>query len=478
MINICQASAIKSITLDGLPIQDRFDTSKVNTAASYYLFSNLTMGLVTKDKSDQIISAAAAKWKVNDDHTEFRFNLKNNLKFSDNLKIDAQHFVDSVSRQIKYNQSSHFDFDTILYVKAVSTKEILIKLKSTNFFFVELLTKPEFGILHPQDIKSDLYKQRLTATSGPFSLDNSSKSNISLKKNKNFPLSQGYADRAKLSRSDEIQQLMGLKNGQIDLITELSVMKSADFFKKALQIEGVAAFYPHVGYTFFITIDPERIQDRATRNWIQLVVRSYRPEETESNEGWHRADQLYFPGGPGRISDSKLKLIWDGIAARHVADKEREYKVLVTKNYPHADGLIKHLRNSGLKLEVTHVEPHQNLPDMAQSRKFDLIFSNNDYSSSELYENLLTTFSPKNAVVFTSDSEKQYTLRLSQIFNTPNDKDRYRKYEEIAQDILSEGYIAPFFYAKLIVLHRRGLDLTDWSSLYPEIAIWKIKKSK
>jgi len=105
-----------------------------------------------------------------------------------------------------------------------------------------------------------------------------------------------------------------------------------------------------------------------------------------------------------------------------------------------------------------------------------LIQNNNDFSSSDILENLLVTFNPSRPLIFPGEQVAYYRGLLDKISTEDDALKKYQLYKELGTSLLRKGFLVPIAYKNLIVFHRKSLDFSEWSTLFPDILFWKIKK--
>src|SRR5207249_5084267 len=79
---------------DTLDPQDSSFANEVAVAALNYA------GLTRFDKDLRTVPAAAEKWEVSQDATEFTFHLRDGLKYSDGSPLTSRDFADAVKRSL------------------------------------------------------------------------------------------------------------------------------------------------------------------------------------------------------------------------------------------------------------------------------------------------------------------------------------------------------------------------------------------
>ncbi|MCB0392255.1 MAG: peptide ABC transporter substrate-binding protein [Bdellovibrionales bacterium] len=137
------------------------DWNKSTDTTSAQIQDNIMEGLVEYDFSDPdlgLVGAIAKKWSAENDATDWTFELKKNVKWTDGIELTAQHFIDGWQRLLnpltaseyayflygikgarEYNQGKIKDFAKV-EAKAVDKYTIKVKLVGPQSYFPYLLT--------------------------------------------------------------------------------------------------------------------------------------------------------------------------------------------------------------------------------------------------------------------------------------------------------------------------------------------------
>lgn len=157
-------------------------------------------GLVKYDSNNNIVPALAESYIISDDKLTYKFNIRNDAKWSDGNKITANDFVNFFKQYLKENTTNNDDLDCIFGVKeyrssqtnfskvainALDDNTFQIRLNYPCDYLLSLLTLPEYTL---KVINSNIdkwkenYKQ--IKYSGPYVIDAlDSRGNIKLDKN-------------------------------------------------------------------------------------------------------------------------------------------------------------------------------------------------------------------------------------------------------------------------------------------------------
>lgn len=151
------------------------DWNAVRTSADRFIASFLMRGLLKYDEGNKIVCDLCKTYSVSPDGKTLRFELKAGETWSDGVKLEAQHFVDSFHRLL--NPSNGFkaaeDFREVSGVRADGATKLEITLSRPLAAFPHLLTTEA---VYP--IRKELFKNAhdsgenhaSTAVLGPYQL--------------------------------------------------------------------------------------------------------------------------------------------------------------------------------------------------------------------------------------------------------------------------------------------------------------------
>ncbi|MBX2986605.1 MAG: hypothetical protein KF802_01795 [Bdellovibrionaceae bacterium] len=463
-----------SITADLFKMPETIELSSITTAGHYILSSHLVRSLTKINKVGDIEGDLAASWTINDGQLDYKFILKDS-KFSNGEPISADDIVESIKRQIKMKTAVHFNFERIKDVKALSGNEIQISLKSRDVNFLFDLSKPEFGVLHRNDRMLGKNLLKFSISSGPFSLEKKEDSIYYLKANEYFV---GYPRAPKkicLQGRDGQSQLKDLLSGKIDFMLPFDGI-SLDQHKKVLSSSEFTAFKPHIGFSYWISLNPrsDLFKSLDERSSFQKFVFSW---DNKFVDGifYEKATQLYLPDGDGRPTAKELDQIWKKILSekskRNFKNK-RKLRVLPLKfSNSMIDSLLNSLRDL-YKVEIISYSSEDELVSLLKANQFDIKISNNDFSSIDLAENLKTTFNSSRPYVFLEEADPIRKF-MDDLEEESSSSERSSIYKKISISLLERGLIAPLVHQRVWFYHKKELDISAWATSFPEISFWK-----
>lgn len=454
-----------------------FDPASIKTAGQFIVLHQLIRPLTKLDKVGQIEGDLVESWRIKDDFKSFIFKIKADAKWSDGSAIRSIDVKDSLQRQLRLNTSNHFNFNIIENIAVINELEFSIKLKSSNSLFIRQVSYPEFGIVKIKDDAPDL-----TVTSGAYFLSKKDDKEILIEKNHYYKDFSTKAPKSVIFENIKPEQLHDSKEEKkFDfVIPYASDEKEIDSYIKRTSSDLTE---PHIGYSYWLSINPKStlLDTIEKKHTIQALINEGIEGKVKSFEYlWKPAKQLYLPDGLGRPADKDLNLIWQEITANVNIDtlKGKEIKILTRPNFIFNEAIIQTLKRANIHPKISTVTTFQELDEKRKEEEFDLILLSNDFSSIDLHENLQTTFNPLHPLIQTDKEDLQFQEHLKKALNAGDGSQRQEIYKEIAKKILAKGYIIPIAYQKLVFLHRKDIDISSWSTLFPEISLWKINIKK
>lgn len=461
-------------------IPSTLDVSLVNTAGDYIVLNHLNRNLVKLNKFAKIEGELIDRWTVEDDFKKYILHVAPNSRFSDGSPISGVDVLESIQRQMRLNTANHFNFGGIKEIKLIDQDTLQVNLKHRNPLFIRHLTYPEFGVLHKSQRDSKVGLATYTITSGPYTLESLQNGRAQLIKNPYFPFSvQTPPNKITLQSGDPATLIERLKKSAVDISMMLSTGTKSDF----QQIESspnLSIFRPHMGYTFWVSINPlsKKLRSLPLRNHIQTLLKSDGFNFADQASVWAPANQLYLPDGLGRPSEARLNEVWRRIKLSAKAPiKRKKLRILLGNHFPFNDEIIAKL-SVDFELEIVTNTTPESRQKLIASRTLDLFVINNDYSSEDLHENLQTTFNKRFPLVTTESKLDQCQTILRDALNSDDESQRHKIYEKIGMMILEKGYIAPIAYRKTVFVHNARLDLSNFSTLYSNFNLWNISLKK
>ena len=468
-----QAATLK-VNIFKLP--ELIETASVTTAGHYILASHLVRSLTKLDKFGKIQSDLAAKWHHSEDHKTWRIWIKDE-RFSNGETIKSTDVLNSLQRQVDLKTGVHFPFSDIVKLSLDKENSIVVQLANPRMDFIYDLSKPEFGVLYKSDFQSKKGEMSFAITSGPYILSGKKGTSYFLKRNKFFKIEVKNDLDLIMEDSDGDKSYKALVDGKIDFLTTQQNL-SLERHREIERIKGLSSLKPHVAFSYWLSLNPESyfFKNSSNRSKLQAIVKDFSSPELNEHT-WQKADQLYLPDGDGRPTADELKSVWQSITkhpASSVIKMKPKLRVVPLKmtNSLIAD-LLKYL-GSFYVIEIIPYTTEQELVKIIQSNDFDLKISSNDFSSIDLSENLKTTFNASRPYIFLN--KNSVIMGLMKRAASLTDKSEQSKiYKQIGLTLLQDGLIAPLAYQRVWFYHKTKVDISAWSTIFPEISFWKVK---
>ena len=452
------------------------ELAAVTTAGHYIVSSHLVRALTKLDKFGKIQSDLAIKWHHSDDHKVWRIWI-GSANFSNGEPITAADVVDSIQKQVNLKTGVHFLFSEIEKVSLDKQNSVAIKLKASRTDFVYDLSKPEFGVLHKSDVLAKKGESTFAVSSGPYYLLKKEASEYHLKRNKYFKSERSNDRDLIIGNSDSELSPTALVNGSIDFFTTQQNLSSTRHHNIEL-VKELSATKPHIAFSYWLSLNSmsEYFAKKENRAKFQSIVKDFNSPEL-NNHSWQKADQLYLPDGDGRPSSAELDSVWVSIVKLANAVQSKIKIKLRIVPLKMTNTLITELTSYLSKfydIEIISYTTEDELIKIIQDGKFDIKISSNDFSSIDLSENLKTTFNASRPYIFLNKTSPIKEL-MTKAATLDDKAEQSVIYKKIGLNLLMEGLIAPLAYQRVWYYYKRSLDISAWSTIYPEISFWKVK---
>jgi ABC-type oligopeptide transport system substrate-binding subunit len=217
------------------------DPAKAQDTHSFNVLTDLYEGLLGIDASGGIINAAAESWSVSDDGLVYRFELRDDARWSDGMAVEAAHFVAGLRRALSPATASAYGFllnpvrnarrvesgelpPDELGVSAPDPKTLIIELEVRAPYFASVLTMP---IAFPYFGDTESNAGRFSdpeqfVGNGPFLLDEwHPGSHVRLRKNPTFREADMVAVDAVVFHAitEPVAELNMYRAGELDITT-------------------------------------------------------------------------------------------------------------------------------------------------------------------------------------------------------------------------------------------------------------------
>lgn len=450
------------------PIPKTIDPTTVTSFTEYVIIQHLTRGLVKLDSNGELTGDLAESWKINRGAEKFVFQLKKNQFFSNGDLIDAQSVAGSIQRQIKKGKTIHYNFLDIKSVKAVGSLTIELELHKADFQFITKLAYPEFGVLHESDYKKQVdLTCEWKITSGATVLEDFN--------SKGIKLVQKYQDKTRIIEIvPALQNVDGSISKDIDFFVGVPPLSESQHLSLS---ESFSSYSPRLAFTYFFSFGSKSSlgKNKAQRISVVKLLKKFRSTLVLKSPFHSLARQLYLEDGPGRTTQDKLQIIHEQHGEYQPLDSTSlNLKVLVQKNMPYTEQLVTFLKDSGLKFSLFTYANFDEFEKLNDEHSFDLIQSNNDFSSIDLTTNIMVTLNPSRPLINTFGNLE--IEALSGAFNSDlPDVKRISSIQRIEEILLEDAFVLPVFHLNMYFYVRKSIDSHSLSRRFPEVAVWKLK---
>lgn len=188
---------------------ETLDPQKIATSTEFHIMRDLYEGLIIHDGQGKVAPGVAESWKASDDGKVFTFTLRANARWSNGDAVKAGDFVFAWRRAAAPETGAKYT--NVLYpvkgleaahkgtagakledigIRAIDDRTLEITLNNPTPYFIELLTLPVAGPLHPPSVTqhgTNFVKPENKVSNGAFRLrEFTPGAQASLVKNPNF----------------------------------------------------------------------------------------------------------------------------------------------------------------------------------------------------------------------------------------------------------------------------------------------------
>ena len=210
------------------------DPHLVTDTTSAGLVVEMFSGLVSLNPELEIVPDLAESWDVGEGGTQYTFNLRDDIKFSDGSSVTARDFIYSFNRAANPDTESPVaelylgdivgaqdvidgNATEISGIKLIDDKTIQINIDSPKAYFLAKLTYPTAYVLKESNVNSGENWTDNPVGTGPFALERYDLGQILiLKRNDNYWGDLAKLDRVEFNLAGGVPMAM-YENGEIDI---------------------------------------------------------------------------------------------------------------------------------------------------------------------------------------------------------------------------------------------------------------------
>lgn len=455
-------------------IPEIIDQSRIGSSAQYNILLHFVRTPVRLTKDLQIEADLLDSWVVDKNHQKYKLIFKKNQKYSDGSAIAAEDFYKLVKWQIKRKSAIHFDFSSILKISLASEYEVDIFFSKSNPAFIRQLVHPEFGIVKKIDENPSI--KNFIVSSGPYFMTMSSNKKIEMQKNIFFPSEIKFPEKIRWIASAGLQQLEGLLNGSIDFSLP-SQNFGIDEHNKLVNSGKINFFDPHMGFTFFLAINPnsEIFQNLEDRLNLLRLLKKIKLNFNEKSPIWDYANQLYLKGGLGRPKEEAIGLFWKNLGSNSVFKTNKKIKILMSDSFLFQKEILNFLNENDISTQLTTYKNFEEYESYIKNETYDITQVNNDFSSVELIENILVTFRKTRPLIFLDKKDNKLENMIDKMQSVELPEEKSMVVESIGMEILRQGLIFPIAYYKKFIYGQKDISFNYLSKLYPDPRLYKLE---
>ncbi len=232
---------------------------------------------------------------------------------------------------------------------------------------------------------------------------------------------------------------------------------------------------PHIGFSFWMTLDPNSkiLNSKSLRKQFQQELYWNFRKIAKPNPPYSFANQLFLPGGAGRLDERKAIQFWKG-ALSIKSSRTQSLRILTSPSF-HLFGALERAleataRQLNLKVELIRYEDQTEFSRLLREANPDAYLTNNDFSGFDLSLALPVTFNEQKPLIVLNDRNI-----LQEILSEPILERRGEKLVALSKKLLDEALIVPLAHRTMYFAKSNRFDISSWSNLYPEISFWKAK---
>lgn len=444
-------------------LDSKINNLEVNSVSEYILFDDLLRPLIKYDSNGELAPDLAESWTIQDNFKKYIFKIKPDQRFSNGSLISIEDVIYSLKKLVRKNATVHGSPKKIKKIYSIEGNSFAIELNSSDPFFITELSSPEFRIINKNS-------KNYNITSGPYFIENSSKTVFSLKKNNFFPFEtpvtfssveyHGYKLKD-LLKNDEFKNYdLIWPDSSIDKETASRIIKN-NFYKYNLNL----------GFSYWFSINPQQLNFQERKIVSSKLKNTFENFEFFSQNDLEKSEQLFIPFGPGRLSKEEIERI--KLSNEMNIQPLKRLQILLPKNIQ--KDLLEKIKLSFVKDEITFYNDFKQYSSLIKERNFDLALVNNDLSSIDLRSSIQVTFNKSRPLIWTDNKNLDIQALIESIGTEVNSQKRYLLIRKLGEEVLREALVYPLYYDYGFVFVKKGIDMSSLNKAGSETFSWKIK---
>ncbi|MBP2033210.1 peptide/nickel transport system substrate-binding protein [Clostridium algifaecis] len=444
------------------------------------LLCNLFEGLVSVDEKGNVVPDLAEKWEVNNDKTQYTFNIRKDAKWSNGQDITAEDFVDFFSdvlnkklNNVYSNQlncifgaeeyrKNNENFDNVA-VKAIDHKTLQIRLNYSCGYFLNVLTEPIYSLRKIDGNLSNWRKNyKNILYSGSFKIDNvSDDGDIVLKKNDKF-WNKNNVKSSKIvitSFQSGESALAAFQNNMLNVFTNppISEMKNIENLHIVSSYGGEALIFNRKKADI---LDDNNFREAIAlsvnkKNIIQNILNNkvdassvYVPysENNGFNKNYITTDNLLPQSEKAKEFMNKANYKYNGVPLKLIYLNTVENKKI-------CESIAKDIKDTfGIKVDCTGYNK-DNFENEIKGKDYDI--AKVSYSGSYYYPmDLLENFQSSSKLNFGKYKNSEFDAKILQATFEKDDAKRLTELKEAENILLGDNALIPLYFNNIVICNK------------------------
>lgn len=415
--------------------------------------------LVKKDPNLGLVGSISNKWSVNQEQTEYTFEIDPKAKFHNGEKVTSSDIKFSLERHIKENSGSTIGIYLKNVVSTINTKDansLTISLKGPYPPFLDLISSPGYGIISSKSADKEIIG------SGPYKFAN--QDNNCLLKNENYSFGSSNIEKYCFRIERDIEEtISALNNKNIDLAmgSSLDVATSPK-----LKTELVASpTFSLVTTNIFLNQNVRLLQSAENREKIKTIINEIKADKNILTK-FDSSLNTYLPKGIMQETYYNRQS-----TTTTETDIKFSHSTPLRIVFPFGIFLeesvikiVKKFEEKGFSVTYKNVKGDALLKPLLEG-DFDLFFVPYQGLISDA-DGYLETLNPEGILKAAKIPATPFLENLSRSRFTKSKKERLDKYEELFKDFEKNNYIIPFSQNSIPIVHSQNIKLPDLNYSY------------
>lgn len=460
-----------------MPFTSPTDPAKIVIIPDMDLSYALGSTLVEWDSAKQISSGLAASWQIKDEKV-YRFTLRQNAKWSDGSALTSEQVKHSLERGLKAYPESLRSLANILDRFECPDARIIdfkLKIPAQESNLLGKLTEPNYGILNV----SKAGKLDLKKTTGAFSLQNETISELILKKNPYWHhTNTQMADEVIIRRPSptmDAQQI--LFTDQWPNLIETSSLIEAETLQK-YETHHFEVWKRPIDKIFLFQLGKRLVNADGLKLFQFLNAKLDRKLLTKNLSGFSLNEQI-FPYGY-QLHDLHAGSLKNENVTLPPLFKKKPLEILISPT--RVNSILKENIRKAIVAAIG-IEPQfiskalSEISDLRQAGNFDLYAGTMGLADPDPEGIMSFYFEGEIPVIYSL--VENFVGKLDHARKEKNPETRLKLMRDIVTQATRSGHVLPLFHLSTIGLGRSELDFSQISTSDESVTLSKVRfKSK